>query len=135
MLSAEITLKAQFYDVDPMQVVWHGNYARYLEQARCELLDRIGYNYTQMQASGYAWPIVELRVKYIRPIAFGQEFTAEAKIVGFENGLKIDYRLRALGSREVLTKAHTFQLPVKIATGELCIESPAALTDKVRALA
>jgi acyl-CoA thioester hydrolase len=135
MLSAEIALKAQFYDLDPMQVVWHGNYPRYLEQARCALLDRIGYNYTQMQASGYAWPIVEMRIKYVRPIVFGQEFTAEAKIVGFENGLKIDYRLRALVTREVLTKAHTYQLPVKIETGELCIESPAVLTDKLRDLA
>ena len=40
MISAEISTQAQFYDLDPMQIVWHGNYARYLEQARCALLDK-----------------------------------------------------------------------------------------------
>lgn len=135
MLAVEITLKAQFYDIDPMGVAWHGNYARFLEQARCELLDQLGYNYQQMQESGYAWPIVDMRIKYVRPIRFGQDFTVGATIVAFENGLKIDYRLRNLATGEVLTKARTFQVAVRIETGELCIESPACLTDRVRACA
>jgi acyl-CoA thioester hydrolase len=135
MLSIEILIKAQFYDLDPMQVVWHGNYARFLEQARCELLDKLGYNYVEMGASGYAWPIVDLKVRYVRPIRFGQEFIVKATIAEFENGLTIDYRLTDRTSGEVLTKARTRQAPVVIETGELCIESPAALTDKIRALA
>ena len=45
MISAEIRTKAQFYDLDPMQIVWHGNYARFFEQARCALLDKIDFNY------------------------------------------------------------------------------------------
>jgi acyl-CoA thioester hydrolase len=135
MLSVQIALKAQFYDIDPMEVVWHGNYARFLEQARCELLDQLGYNYGQMKEFGHAWPIVDMRIKYVRPIRFGQKFTVTATIVEFENGLKIDYRLRDGVTDEVLTKARTFQVPVRIETGELCIESPAALTDRVRALA
>jgi acyl-CoA thioester hydrolase len=135
MLAAEIILKAQFYDLDPMDVVWHGNYARFLEQARCELLNKLGYNYQQMKESGYVWPIVDMRIKYVRPIRFGQEFIVMATIVAFENGLKIDYRLRDRTTSEVLTKARTFQVPVNIETGELCIESPACLIDRVKALA
>ena len=41
MIAADVTIRVQFYDLDPMQVVWHGNYARFLEQARCALLERI----------------------------------------------------------------------------------------------
>jgi acyl-CoA thioester hydrolase len=63
MISAEIAVVAQFYDLDPMKVVWHGNYARYLEQARCALLEKLGYSYQEMEQSGYVWPIVDLRVK------------------------------------------------------------------------
>ena len=44
MVEAEVVVKAQFYDLDPMGVVWHGHYARFMEQARCELLDKIGYH-------------------------------------------------------------------------------------------
>ena len=132
MHSIEVTIKAQFYDLDPMEVVWHGNYARYLEQARCALLDSIGYNYPQMHASGHLWPIVDLRIKYVRPLRFAQEFVISATIVEFENRLKIDYRICDKISGEVLTKATTTQVAVLAATGELCLESPAALTDKLR---
>jgi acyl-CoA thioester hydrolase len=131
MHSTETVIKAQFYDLDPMNVVWHGNYARFLEQARCDLLDSIGYNYVEMGESGFAWPIVDMRIKYVRPIRFGQEIVVTASLVEHQNRLKIDYRIRDRASGEVLTKASTIQVAVKIETGEMQLESPAALTDKI----
>ena len=41
MISKSVALKAQFYDVDSMNVVWHGNYVKYFETARCALLEEI----------------------------------------------------------------------------------------------
>jgi len=134
MISAEVVIKAQFYDLDPMQIVWHGNYVRFLEQARCALLDKIEYNYKEMLRSGYAWPVVDLRIKYVRPVRFGQEVRVTATMVEYENRIKIDYRVADLASGEVLTKAHTIQVAVDVANNELCFESPRALTDKVRRL-
>jgi len=134
MLSAEVNVQAQFYDLDPMKVVWHGNYTRYLEQARCALLDRIGYNYPEMDASGYVWPIVDLHVKYVRPIRFGQTIRVTATLAEYENRIRIDYRIHDAASGDLLTKARTLQLAVKAETGELCFESPAVFVDKVRAL-
>ena len=131
MHSTETVIKAQFYDLDPMNVVWHGNYARFLEQARCDLLDSIGYNYVEMGESGFAWPIVDMRIKYVRPIRFGEEIVVTASLVEHQNRLKIDYRIRDRASGEVLTKASTIQVAVKIETGEMQLESPAALTDKI----
>jgi acyl-CoA thioester hydrolase len=132
MHSAETVIKAQFYDLDPMNVVWHGNYARFLEQARCELLDSIGYNYAEMKESGFAWPIVDMRIKYVRPVLFGQEIVVTATIIETQNRLKIDYRIRDRASGEVLTKATTVQVAVNMTTGEMQLESPAALTDKIK---
>jgi acyl-CoA thioester hydrolase len=134
MISAEVVIRAQFYDLDPMQVVWHGNYPRFLEQARCALLDQLGYNYEQMGQSGFAWPIVDLHLKYVRPIRFGQEIVVSATLAEFENRLKIDYRIRDLASGEVLTKATTTQIAVSLETGEMQFESPPALTERVRSL-
>ena len=132
MISADIELVAQFYDLDPMQVVWHGNYPRYLEEARCALLDRLDYNYTQMAQSGYAWPIVDMRVKYVRPIRFAQRIRVSATLAEYENRLRIEYRIRDAASGETLTKATTIQLAVDVASGELCLECPAALVDNVK---
>jgi acyl-CoA thioester hydrolase len=134
MILAEITIRVQFYDLDPMQVVWHGNYVRYLEEARCALLDRIGYNYVEMQASGYLWPIVDLRVKYVQPARFAQQIRVVATLVEYENRLCIDYRIFDAVSGAVLTKASTTQVAVHAPTQELCLESPAVLIDKVKAL-
>jgi acyl-CoA thioester hydrolase len=132
MISAEILTKAQFYDLDPMQIVWHGNYVRYLEEARCALLDKIAFNYVEMSQTRYAWPIVDLRVKYVRPVRFAQEVKVRASLAEYENRIKIDYVITDVASGEILTKAQTIQVAVERATNELCLESPPELLEKVR---
>jgi len=134
MLSVETVIKAQFFDLDPMNVVWHGNYARFLEIARSDLLDRMDYNYSQMEASGYAFPIVEMRLKYVAPIRFRQDFVVTTTLIEYENRLRLDYVIRDLASGTVLTRARTTQVAVRIDTGELCLESPPVLIEKARAL-
>ncbi|WP_158933100.1 thioesterase family protein [Acidisphaera sp. S103] len=134
MLTVETVLRAQFFELDPMNIVWHGNYARFLEMGRCDLLDRLDYNYTQMQASGFVFPIVDMRLKYVAPIRFRQDFVVVTTLVEYENRLRCDYIIRDLASRAVLTRARTTQVAVRIDTGELCLESPPVLIEKVRAL-
>lgn len=132
MIEAECEIIAQFYDLDPMQVVWHGNYIRYFEQVRGLLLDKIDYNYPQMERSGYLWPIVDMRVKYVRPVRYQQRIIVRAALTEYENRLRIDYRCLDAGSGEVLTKAHTIQVAVNAATGELNLESPPVLLERVK---
>jgi acyl-CoA thioester hydrolase len=134
MISAEVTVTAQFGDLDPMQVVWHGTYVRYLEQARSALMDKIGYNYLEMNASGYVWPIVDLRLRYVRPVRLLQQIAVIATLAEYENRLRIEYRCRDTASREVLTKATSVQVALDARNHELCLECPAALVDRVRAL-
>ena len=134
MISASVTLKAQFYDLDPMQVVWHGNYPRFLEQARCALLDKIAFNYVEMAQTRYVWPIVDMRIKYVRPIRFAQDITVTATLSEYQNRIKIDYVIVDASTGEALTKAQTIQVAVDTATNEVCFESPPALQDKVRRL-
>jgi acyl-CoA thioester hydrolase len=131
--SVDTIIKAQFYDLDPMDIVWHGNYARYLEQARCDLLDRLGYNYAQMKASGFAFPVVHMQIKYVKPIRMAQAMVVTTTLTEFENRLRLDYVIRDRASGEVLTRAHTIQVAVDVANGELCLESPAVLIERVNA--
>ena len=39
-IQTNCTLEVEFYDLDPMDVVWHGNYIKYLEAARCDMFPR-----------------------------------------------------------------------------------------------
>ena len=132
MISARVVLKAHFYDLDPMQVVWHGNYPRFLEQARCALLDKIAFNYPEMAATNYIWPIVDMRIKYIRPIRLSQEVRVTATLLEYENRIKIEYCITDLASGETLTKAQTTQVAVDREANEICFESPSELQESVR---
>src|SRR5215475_1777275 len=105
MISAEAITQAQFYDVDATHVVWHGNYARFLELARCALMEKIGYSYPEMARSGYLWPIVELRIKYVRPVRMAQQIRLSATLLKYENRLRIDYRIVDAANGGLLSKA------------------------------
>ncbi|NHZ63075.1 acyl-CoA thioesterase [Massilia genomosp. 1] len=128
---AETGMQVQFFDLDPMQIVWHGNYVKYLEVARCALLDKIGYNYEQMKASGFAWPVIDMNLRYIGPAVFGQRLTLRAEIVEYENRLKIDYLITDTASGKRLNRASTTQVAVDIASGEMCFMSPPVLFEKL----
>lgn len=130
-LSAEIEFAPLFSDVDAMEVVYHGNYLRYLEMARSALLQKFDYDYPQMRASGYAWPIVDLRIKYLRPLRYGQRLRLRAGVVEWENRLRIDYLLRDAASGQRLTTAWTIQVAVDVATQQMRYVCPPVLWEKL----
>ena len=132
LVSAHSELTIQFYDLDPMRIVWHGNYVKYLEDARCVLFDKIDYNYHQMEKSGYIWPIVDMRLKYVASAKFGATIRIDAHLVEFESRMKIDYIITDIATGQVLTKAHTVQVAIDKATQEMQFECPRAFTDKIK---
>ncbi len=132
-LAADVEVDVAFHDSDPMGVTWHGNYFRYLESARSALLTKIGYNYLDMAASGYFWPIVEARIKFVKPTTFGQRLRVNAELTEYENRLRISYTITDCKSDECVTKAETTQVAVEKDSGEMCFCSPQVLLDKVRA--
>ncbi len=129
--SVEVALTPAFHDIDPMEVVWHGHYVKYFELARCALLQSFDYDYPQMRASGYAWPVVDLRAKYVRSARYGQSLVVQATLVEWENRIKVDYQVRDADTGEVLTRATSIQVAVDMATGEMCFASPAVLFERL----
>lgn len=131
MHKEEVVIEVPFHDVDVMHVAWHGHYVKYLEIARCALLDKIDYNYPQMEKSGYAWPVIDLRIRYAQPLRFQQKVTVRAKIVEWENRLKIDYLISDVETGRRLTKGYTVQVAVDASNGEMLFESPEVLKQKL----
>lgn len=129
--SAEVEVQVQFFDLDPMEIVWHGNYVKYLEVARCALLDSIDYNYEQMKQSGYAWPIIEMNLRYAAPAKFAQRLKLRADITEYENRLRIDYLVSDAQTGQRLNRAYTIQVAVDMANREMCFASPPVLLKKL----
>ena len=128
---AETETQIEFFDLDPMEIVWHGRYVKYLEMVRGVLLDTIDYNYPQMKASGYVWPVIDMHLRYIAPAIFGQRIKLRAEIVEWENRLKIGYLITDAQSAQRLTRASTTQVAVEIATREMCFVSPRVLLERM----
>ncbi len=128
-----VDIEIPFHDVDMLNITWHGHYLKYFEIARCKLLNQIGYGYKDMAGSGYAWPIIEATLRYIHAAHFGQTVRVQATLKEWENRLKIDYQISDAATGQRLTRGHTIQVAVNIQTRELCLASPAVLTDKLGA--
>jgi len=130
-LSHETEVVPAFHDIDPMEIVWHGNYVKYLEVARTALLAKFDYDYPRMRESGYAWPIVDMRLKYVRPAEFGQRLLVRSEIVEWENRLRISYRIRDAVSGRKLTEATTTQVAVDMRTREMLYVCPPVLWERL----
>ena len=130
-LSHEIEVVPPFFDIDSMDIVWHGHYVKYLELARCALLDRFDYGYSRMRESGYAWPVIELRLKYVRAATFDQPLIVRATIVEWQNRLKIDYAIRDAKSGAKVNTATSIQVAVKMDTREMQYVCPRVLWERL----
>ena len=130
LLEAEMPFKVEFYDLDTMGVVWHGNYIKYMEAVRCVLLDKIGYGYSEMMKEGFAFPVITINLKYVRSLVFGENAVIKAYLLEYKDRLRIKYEvLNSAGM--VATKGETVQIAVDWNTKETQFESPELFVQRV----
>lgn len=111
ILQEEKEIEIRFSEVDSMNIVWHGSYALYLEDAREAFGRKYNLEYLYMFAQGYYAPLVEMKLNYKRPL----KYKDKAKIqITYRNtdAAKIifDYKIIDLETNEVLAIAHTIQV-------------------------
>jgi len=128
---AEVTFRVPFHDVDMMGFVWYGHYPRYFEAARERLLLDVDYGYHAMVESGYAWPVIDLHLRYAQPMRCEQEITVRARVREYENRLRIGYEIRDTATGDRLTRGETVQVAVDMASNEMCLVTPAILRRKL----
>ena len=110
-LSVTLPLKIRFSEVDSMNIVWHGSYPLYLEDAREAFGARYGIAYLDIFGQGYYAPLVELSFKYKKPMVYGMNpqvtirycYTESAKLV-------FDYELRDTADGSLLATARSVQV-------------------------
>jgi acyl-CoA thioester hydrolase len=65
-------LRVRFAETDAMAVAHHASYLLYLETARVEYLRAVGHGYDPVRAEGADFPIIEVHVRYLRPLRFDE---------------------------------------------------------------
>ncbi len=84
---AEVTEKWFEYPIvvhphhtDYAGVVWHGVYLTWMEEARIECLRQLGIDYAQLVALGYELPVIEVNLRYHRPLRMGDRALVKTKV-------------------------------------------------------
>jgi acyl-CoA thioester hydrolase len=89
MYITETQVRVRYAETDQMNMVYHGNYAQYLEVGRAESIRQLGYTYKDMEALGIIMPIVELHLKFMRPAHYDDLLTVKTSL----KELPIDHRI------------------------------------------
>lgn len=131
---AEEQFTVEFYDLDPMRIVWHANYINYFEHGRRALLQKMDYDYYQMEESGYAFPIIDVSAKYIGSLHYKDTAIVKAVLAEYENRLRFKYEIRNAKTGKVTTTGISTQMAIDVKKWESCFVSPQILIDKVEAL-
>ena len=131
----EYKFRARFYDADPMGVMWHGNYVKLCEDARCEFWRDAGYTYMQMRDDGFIYPIIKMEFKFIAPILFDDEVAVSIELLECDTIIKFSYRIKSPSGARV-AKAPTSQAAVELDSKRTLYEIPPQLracADKILA--
>ena len=96
----------QYYETDMMGIAHHANYIRWMEEARIDFMNQIGFPYAAMEAQGVVSPVKAVSCQYLRPCTFGDEMEITVSIASF-NGvvLTLTYDVRKAGAGEAACTA------------------------------
>ena len=73
VLKSSRIIDIRFSEVDSMNIVWHGSYALYFEDAREQFGRDYGLGYLDYFENGCYAPLVELSFQYKKPLIYGQQ--------------------------------------------------------------
>ncbi|MCO6540077.1 MAG: acyl-CoA thioesterase [Gilliamella sp.] len=122
--TSTIEYTTSFHDTDAMGVVWHGNYLKFFEKAREALFQKFNYGYKEMIESGYLWPIVDARVKYIAPTIAEQTLQIIATLEEYEHRIKINYTIKDSLTGKKTTSGYTIQVAISASNQEMSFVTP-----------
>ena len=102
----EISFRVRYGETDQMGVVYHGNYAQYLEMGRVEWLREYGVSYKKMEENGIMLPVISLEVKYKKPALYDDLITVRT-ILKKTPAVKIEFDFEIYNeTRELLAEAN-----------------------------
>ncbi len=64
--------KVNYYETDKMGITHHSNYIRYMEEARVDFLDQLGWSFIKLEEEGMASPVMSVEGVYKKSTTFPQ---------------------------------------------------------------
>ncbi|MBW4649670.1 MAG: acyl-CoA thioesterase [Kastovskya adunca ATA6-11-RM4] len=126
----EYPVRAQPHHTDYAGIVWHGTYIAWMEEARVECLRSIGIDFADLVALGCDLPVVELSLRYHRPVRMGMAALVRTRMTEME-GVRInwDYQIRSLDAQELHVTGQVTLVAVDREKGKILRQLPSQVKD------
>ena len=124
--SHEKIFTVPFYDLDPMRMVWHGNYLKYFDTTRAELFYAAGIDPLEyFKKTDFLFPITRTTTKHIVSLRYRDEFKCKATVTEAEYKIVLDFEIRLTKDNLLCTRGRSEQVAVKYPDMEIQFEIPA----------
>ena len=123
--SHEVQFTVPFYDLDPMRMVWHGNYLKYFDTTRAELFYAAGFDPLEyFKKTQFLFLITKTSTKHIVSLRYRDEFKCMATVVEAEYKIVVDFKIQLVKDGQLCAKGRSEQVAVKYPEMEIMFEIP-----------
>ena len=121
----EVKLTVPFHDLDPLQMVWHGNYIKYFDIARSALFNQAGIDlFDYFERTRILFPITKTTTKFVSSLRYLDEFICRVKVVEAHYKIGLEFQIRRTGDNQLCAKGTSEQVAVKYPDMEIMFEIP-----------
>src|SRR5690606_14680057 len=94
-------VRIRYSETDQMGYVYYGNYARFYEIGRTEMMRSLGIHYKTMEEQGIMMPVISMEARYLRPAKY-------------DDLIEIRTRIRKLDDKEIVFETRIFNEDLKL---------------------
>ncbi len=129
--AAVIEGEVPFHDVDPLHIVWHGHYYKYLELARTALFRRHAIDGMDLLSLGYRFVVAHSECRHIAPMRYGDRYRVSAYFLDVEQRVNVGYEVFNLTEDKRAARGRT-ALVTTDAAGALLLLTPEVIRERIR---
>ena len=127
--SFEMKFTVPFHELDPMQIMWHGNYLKYFDITRSALFANLGVDlYKIFEDSKFLFPVIKSSAKYIYSLRYKDEFICKATLKEAKFKIVVDFEIRLCSDNRICTRGRGEQVAIKMPENELLLKIPAEIS-------
>lgn len=119
-----------FHDVDPLHIVWHGHYYKYMEIARTALFRRHTIDGMDLIRLGYRFVMAHCECRHVSPLRYGDRYRVRAWFIDVDQRVNVAYEVWNLTEDKRAARGRT-ALVTTDAEGEMLLETPKVIRDRI----
>ncbi|MDR2772985.1 MAG: acyl-CoA thioesterase [Elusimicrobiota bacterium] len=110
-LTATINRSVRFDELDPLNIMWHGNYASFFEEGRMALGLKYNISYQDFYKNDVVIPLKKFYTYYVLPLEFGKVYTIETKL-HWNEAARLDFSYEILFGDILMTSGYSVHLMI-----------------------